>query len=288
MRVIINADDFGMTRSVNEAVFTLGRRGTVTSTTVMVNLPFADQAVDLLNIDGFGIGLHINLTQGPPISPPGEVPSLVGPDGEFLGKTNFERAVRRNAVNDREVFREINAQFNKLAELVGDRIDHLDSHQGVNKLPPVAAAVREVGRTQKRRIGLRVYNKVYLEGSLADPRLREPSIGTIASFGPRRVAVEIVWRRRARKLRSLFSTYDGLLLSRAHDTVRLLTDLSQAAFRNAPDRVFEIPCHPAIDLEGLPETKLTESRIDEFNVLNSAPLMDAADRGFRLVNYGSV
>jgi len=288
MRIIINADDFGMTRSVNRAVVALAKRGTLTSTTVMVNLPFAEEVEQLLPLEHFGIGLHINLTQGHPILSPDRIPTLVGPDGAFLGKAGFERAIRRRQVHSEEVLLEITAQFERLQGLIGARLDHIDSHQGVNKLPPVSAAVREMARQIPQRIGLRVYNKVYLEGNPQAPRLREPTLTSLVSFGPCRVAVETVWRHRARQLRSQYDTHDGLLLSRSHDTVALLEGLANASFRSDAGCVYEVPCHPAMDLEGLPETKLTQSRIDEFRLLNSAPLADFGARGFRLVSYRQI
>ncbi len=61
MKLIINADDFGLSPGVNEAILELGKLGTVTSTTVMTNMPYYKDIVKLLSLKNIGIGLHCNL-----------------------------------------------------------------------------------------------------------------------------------------------------------------------------------------------------------------------------------
>jgi len=84
MKLIINADDFGLTRGVNRAVFDLAGRGSLSSTTVLVNQPYASEAVELLKLPNFSVGLHCNLTEGAPISKPESIPFLVDANGAFF------------------------------------------------------------------------------------------------------------------------------------------------------------------------------------------------------------
>ena len=81
-RVIINADDFGITKGVNEAIFELVDAGIVTSTSVMSNMP---DYVDVVKFKTkIGISVHFNLTIGRSINDPKKVPTLVDEQGCFL------------------------------------------------------------------------------------------------------------------------------------------------------------------------------------------------------------
>ena len=100
MRVIVNVDDLGLHPAVRRAVEDLFRAGAVTSATLLVNGPDAAAAA---RIQGPGLGVHLNILRGKPLLPPSEIPSLVGPDGLFLGDyaALFRRYVTgRPAVED--------------------------------------------------------------------------------------------------------------------------------------------------------------------------------------------
>ena len=68
--MILNADDFGYSRSVNRAIADCFARGLINRTTIMVNMPFAEEAAQLAREGGFFdcVGLHINLTEGKALS----------------------------------------------------------------------------------------------------------------------------------------------------------------------------------------------------------------------------
>lgn len=146
LRIFLNADDFGLSAGVNAAVVELAGRGALSSTTVMMNQPFAEEAGKLMDFPGFGIGLHVNLTQGRPLSPPERVPSIVGADGCFLGQKAFRSREKKGQVSEAEVLCEIEAQYAALQALVGDRLTHLDSHQNVHKARTVARAFLAFGK----------------------------------------------------------------------------------------------------------------------------------------------
>ena len=95
VRLIVNADDFGMAPAITDAIIDCHRRGIVTSTSLMANLPAAEHAAwRAQEVPGLGVGIHLNLTQGPPLSPPERIPMLVGTDGEFLPKSEQLRRLR--------------------------------------------------------------------------------------------------------------------------------------------------------------------------------------------------
>ena len=67
-RIVINADDFGLCEGVNKGIVEAHSKGVLTSATIMVNMPAAEQAVDLAkNLPNLGVGVHLNLTNGKPL-----------------------------------------------------------------------------------------------------------------------------------------------------------------------------------------------------------------------------
>jgi predicted glycoside hydrolase/deacetylase ChbG (UPF0249 family) len=150
--VIVTADDFGLTRGVNEAIEQAHNQGILTSTSVLVAGTCAPDVLDVVRrCPDLDIGLHVNLTFGQPICEPTRVRSLVDQEGRFR-KDVLRRAALRE-VRPEEVFREVAAQAGRLATF-GVRAGHWDSHQGVAFWPPlvkpIAAACREGGMTSTR------------------------------------------------------------------------------------------------------------------------------------------
>lgn len=142
-RVIINADDFGLTPGVSAGIIRAHREGVLTSTTYMVNWPWSPAAAPLLrDAPNLGVGLHLNLTAGPPVLAPAAVPSLVGRGGRFVkGARHLLLRVRAE-----EVRREWAAQVQRFRDLTGRLPTHLDSHHYVHTIPRLAAALVAVAR----------------------------------------------------------------------------------------------------------------------------------------------
>ncbi len=127
-RLIVNADDFGLTPGVSRGIIKAHREGIVTSTSVMINMPYAEESLRLAQQEApdLGIGLHLNLTAGKPVSPPDAIPDLVTPTGEFL---DADALIDRLAsVDIRQVKRELTAQIDRFMAIMGHPPDHLDNH----------------------------------------------------------------------------------------------------------------------------------------------------------------
>src|SRR5436190_1453918 len=83
--LVVNADDFGISRGVNRGIVEAHQRGLVTSASLMANLPAADDALTRAAIcPDLGLGLHLTMTAGRPLSPPQQVSTLIDANGEFL------------------------------------------------------------------------------------------------------------------------------------------------------------------------------------------------------------
>jgi predicted glycoside hydrolase/deacetylase ChbG (UPF0249 family) len=168
--MIVNADDLGRTPGINEGVFAAHRDGILSSATLMVAYPAAEEAAAALgDHPGLGVGLHVQLTGGRPTLPPGRVPSLVDADGRLpRGPEGLGRA------DAAEVLAEVRHQLARFRALAGRLPTHLDSHHHSHRLPVVLAALVEVAREHR----LPVRNASPAVGR----RLREAGVATTDAF----------------------------------------------------------------------------------------------------------
>jgi predicted glycoside hydrolase/deacetylase ChbG (UPF0249 family) len=139
-RLILNADDFGLTRGINRAIAELAAAGALTSATLMASGPAFEDAVAIAHAHpSLGIGCHIVLVDGAPISPPESVPSLLGPGRRNLRPTlrNFLPALFTGRIRAEEIEREAVAQIRKL-QSAGIAVTHIDTHKHTHLFPAVA------------------------------------------------------------------------------------------------------------------------------------------------------
>jgi chitin disaccharide deacetylase len=169
-RLIVNADDFGLTVGVSQGILHAHRDGLVTSTTVLASLPPQEELDAGAAGSGLGLGLHFNLTWGRPVSPAGTVASLV--DGE--GRFGRDLSVLQARARPDEVRRECEAQIEAFARRFGRAPTHLDSHHHVHRLPRVMDAVVDVALAA--RLPLRSQDPGFRDG------LRRHGIVTTDTF----------------------------------------------------------------------------------------------------------
>lgn len=141
-KIIINADDFGLCACVNEGIVRAHREGALSSATIMANMPGFAEAVDLARDNpDLGIGVHLNLLRGLPLSDPSKIAPLLGPDGRFLVSPRklLGRIVSGKAGRD-VLKRELRAQIEKALK-AGLVPSHLDSEKHMHAFPPVFRVV---------------------------------------------------------------------------------------------------------------------------------------------------
>jgi predicted glycoside hydrolase/deacetylase ChbG (UPF0249 family) len=139
-QLIINADDFGLTPGVNRAIAELHQAKVLTSATLMATGAAFDDAVAIAHANpALGVGCHIVLTDGTPVSPPKSIPTLIGPDGKNFRPSliDFIQALLRGAIREDDIEREAVAQVQKL-QCAGIRVTHLDTHKHTHLFPAVA------------------------------------------------------------------------------------------------------------------------------------------------------
>jgi predicted glycoside hydrolase/deacetylase ChbG (UPF0249 family) len=264
-RLILNTDDFGLTRGINRAIAELHEAGALTSATLMANGPAFDDAVATVGEhSGLGVGCHIVLTDGVPILSQQEIPTLLGTDGHRFRSSllSFLVAVLSGRVSRDEIVREAVAQIERLQH-DGIDVTHIDTHKHVHILPRVARPLLEAAE----RCGIRAIRNPFEPAwsrSLAHhPRpwlLRRLQVGLIYFLRPRFLALPQIRSGRVR-------TTDGTLGVAATgnlnaSTLRLILDAM-------PDGVWELVCHPGYndpELDAI-TTRLRETREVEYRAL---------------------
>lgn len=132
MQIIINADDFGLSKDVNKAIDICIKKDYIQRTTLMVNMPQTLEAVKLAKDGGYlnKVGLHINLIEGIPLTSDIKKTGLCDESGEFKGAF-FKDSKHRIWLTKKEkyaVIKEVESQIRKYKKM-GFPIIHLDSHQ---------------------------------------------------------------------------------------------------------------------------------------------------------------
>jgi len=127
-RLIINSDDYGRTPEISRGIREAHLRGVVTSTTCMMNIPTTaeDIVIALKEAPALGMGVHLVLTMGRPISPSDSVPSLTDKNGQFLKYTPLLEQLPNLDLD--EVKKEWHAQIEAFIRAAGRKPTHLDSH----------------------------------------------------------------------------------------------------------------------------------------------------------------
>jgi hopanoid biosynthesis associated protein HpnK len=142
--IIINADDFGFSETVNQAIVQAHTEGVLTSASLMVTADAAEQAISLAHqYPDLAVGLHLVLVCGRSALPPEQVPHLVDRDGKFSDDPvragwhyQFSRAARQ------ELRQEIRAQLEKFRQ-TGLPLSHVDGHLHLHLHPVVLNMLTE-------------------------------------------------------------------------------------------------------------------------------------------------
>jgi len=273
-RVIVNADDMGWSPGVTDGILLAHRNGIVTSATLAANMPDAERAMTLAAAEpGLGVGIHLNVCQGRPMSDAGS--KLADSDGlmRLTGPDLVARCLLRPWLIG-AALAEFDAQIRWVLDH-GIRPTHLDSHRHVHAFPPLFAAVVRLAR----RYGIPFVR--WPREKLSGPGWARP---------PRPQA------RTARLLRAMcaLNAPAGRSLHPTHGTwgIAHTGSISEAwlihAAQAAPEGITEIMTHPGLphDLDRR-DTRLLDSRLKELEALCSSAVRKAfASQQLELVNYG--
>jgi hypothetical protein len=153
MKLIVNADDFGLTRGVNLGIIEAFQQGIVRSTTLMVGMPAERHAAELATLNpGLKVGIHLRLTAGTPMAE--NVPTLLDQTGKLQNQSQFWD---NQSMNSEEIERELRAQIEHFLSL-GVELSHMDGHHHCHRHALVAPIARKLA--EEFRVPLRPENEM--------------------------------------------------------------------------------------------------------------------------------
>jgi len=269
IRLVVNADDFGMSVAISRGILKAHREGIVTSASVLGNCADLDAARVLLSeAPGLGVGVHLALVEGDPVAAPARVPSLLGPSGRFMSRgAEFIAAWTKRRIDAADVEREFDAQVERILS-AGIKIDHLDTHHHLGFLPVVGKSVDAVAR--RHNIGA-------IRSEIESPTLSwvtDPRRGLKAG-----VLTGLNWlTRRQLGVRRHSAQSWGYVESGRLDEIRVLEIIG----RLGPG-THELICHPG------EEQSPGYDHTGELAALTSAKVRRAlGQRGIRLCRWGDL
>lgn len=236
-RLIINGDDFGSSKEVNEAVILAYRRGILTSTSLMVSGDAWEHAVTLAKENpGLAVGLHVTCVDGHPVLRPSEIPHVAGKNGTFLSdpalaglRYFFCRSARK------ELFNEIAAQFEKFSRS-GLNFSHVDSHCHMHVHPVVLEAIIEIAENYQIK-NIRVPADSFFS---ALPFLRSPLLA--AGYA---LVFKLLTGRMKRRLRRRGFIFPQMVYGNLL-TGNVSIEYVQSLLDSLPQGISEIYFHPAL------------------------------------------
>ena len=148
--IIINADDYGLNERNSHAIAEAFSKQLITDTTMLANFSYFDEAVKLAQKEGFidRIGIHLNLTEGKPLTRDIEKCERFVSDGVFNKRYNNDRVSPLSKAEKDAIYKELSAQADRIKN-AGIRMTHADSHHHIHTsvtIAPIAVRVcREHG-----------------------------------------------------------------------------------------------------------------------------------------------
>lgn len=275
-QLIVNADDFGISRGVNRGIVEAHRNGLVTSASLMANLPSAEDALTrATTCPDLSLGLHLTLTAGRPLSRPDLVPTLVDSEGQFSLLGRLLARLSAGRVSQDEIRRELTAQVEwSLRRSV--RPDHLDSHHHVHTHPVVAPIVIALAREHNVAWVRCPVERGVSPSLLALPPKDAARTVAISTFG---LLTRLLVRRAGLRTAGHFR---GIGLGMGFGEDGLL-----AALDTLPGGLTELMTHPGQPDEELARlTVFAEGRDHELAALTSPAARELVrQRRIRLVNF---
>ena len=280
-RLIVNADDFGLTLGLNRAIIEAHSTGIVSSTTLMANAGGFDTAVQMAKAaPNLSVGCHIVLVDGAPLSDSRKLATLTsGINSQFeKGIGAFAFRALRGKINPGEIQTEAATQIRKL-QSAGIEPSHIDTHKHTHIFPQVLVPLLRAAKACGIGAIRNPFGRVAYSGLATRPKLWK-RYGQLMLLNP--FARQFLQSVQAEGI----ITPDGCLGVAA--TGVLDEALFHSILDNLPDGTWEFVTHPGYndsDLDRV-ETRLRQSRETELRLLTSPGVReDLARRGIELISY---
>jgi predicted glycoside hydrolase/deacetylase ChbG (UPF0249 family) len=287
-RLIVNADDFGLTDGINRAVLELHQLGALQSTTLMAAAPRFSDAVEISSQqNSLGVGCHIVLVDGTPVANPAAIPTLLdasskrGDEPRFratLGE--FVRDLYLGRIDSAHIELEATAQIQRLQQ-AGVSVTHVDTHKHTHMFPRVLEGVMRAAHACHIRAIRNPFEPVWSVAAT-------PGAGLIRTLQVRMLSSlrHSFWR--SVRQRGWITT-DGCVGVAATGTLNEAT--LRAMLQRLPQGTFELVCHPAYLDEELTatRTRLLQSRQVELAALRTLPsILSELGCSVQLLDFGQL
>jgi hopanoid biosynthesis associated protein HpnK len=261
--LIVNADDFGLTRGVNRAVAELHEQGVLTSATLMARATATEDAIALaLKTPSLRVGCHVVLVDGEPVLPPREIPTLANSETERFHATlaGFLRHAVAGNIRATEIEAEAAAQIAVLQRR-GLRLTHIDAHKHTHMFPAVLRPVLRAAKAAGIRAVRNPFEPAWSRRATPDAQfVRRMEVTLLRRLEPafKRIVAE-----------EGFITTDGALGVLATGSLDAATVTS--LLKNIPPGTWELVTHPGYNDDDLGQenTRLKKSRETERQALRS-------------------
>jgi predicted glycoside hydrolase/deacetylase ChbG (UPF0249 family) len=263
--LIINSDDYGRSPDISRGIRESHLHGVVTSTTCMMNIPTTteDIAIALRETPLLGLGVHLVLTMGRPISAPETVSSITDKQGNFFQYSRFVENLPKLNIN--EVKAEWRTQIEAFIKAAGRKPTHLDSHHHSSFfIPSLFRGMLELAKEYDCAIRFPFTNNV--SGELEETVKEVPNL--IKEFNPRRPDVFIV------------DFYDE----------KATPNELLGIINNVEDGSTEIMCHPGyVDDAFAKESSYNVQREIELKILTDPTIKQAIQaRNIKLITFADI
>jgi predicted glycoside hydrolase/deacetylase ChbG (UPF0249 family) len=272
-RLIVSADDFGLTEGINEGIIRCAREGIVTSASIMTNMPAFEHAVAQAGqCPGLALGVHLNLVKGRPLLPPEQVSSLVDNKGNFYTLPRFTLKLLTGKIKLAEAEPELRRQVEK-ALAAGLTVTHLDSHRHFHTYPALLKPVIKMAREYK-------INKIRcpLGLSVLPGSIKEFILNTLSRNARKRLDMAGVSHNDR--------LFELVKIEGENDYLRAMA----AFLESLTDGVTELDCHPGFvtgELNGIEAA--IHNREKQVKILTDPALPGLLEtHGIRLVNYADI
>jgi hopanoid biosynthesis associated protein HpnK len=286
-RLIVNADDFGLTAGVNRAILETHTNGIVTSTTLMANGPaFLDAVHGAQATPSLSVGCHVVLVDGTPVSPPDTVDTLVAirsaePDRFYSSLSAFAARAMLGGFDQDQLVAEITAQIRKI-QSTGLQVTHLDSHKHAHMFPEILTALIRAARI----CGVRAIRNPIVPVKALPARLFKGKRDLWKRYSQVRVLHTFSGQFHAKTKRAGLITPDGVI--GVVETGTVDAALLRQTLASLPDGTWELVCHPGYNDADLSaaRTRLRNSREEERVLLTSPELREfLAEQKIEIIGY---
>jgi predicted glycoside hydrolase/deacetylase ChbG (UPF0249 family) len=248
--LIVNADDFGLSKGQNYGIVDACKNGLVTSTTALVNGAAIEHAAQMSRcLPELAVGMHFVLTLGMPLS---AMPGLTR-EGK-LGKWIWQMA-EEDTLPLEEIARELDCQYHRFVDLFGCEPTHIDSHHHVHMIPQIFPIVAAFAKA--KGVAMRIDRNLQKLHDLDDQGVRSSAGFAVEFYGD--------------------AITEELFLHTLETSAR------------AGESSVEVMCHPAFVDNTIMGSAYCYPRLTELDVLTSPSLKYAvAERGYRFGTYRDI